>query len=79
MLAFWIYKLPRYFVPSFESAGLSVLEKKRKTDFQDGSHNGHLGFPIRMVLPNFDLQVTLILPITFEQIGLSVQEKKSLK
>ena len=34
------------FLPSLESIGLSVQEKKRKIDFQDGSHDGHLGFPI---------------------------------
>ena len=41
---------------------------------QDGSH---LGFPIRMILATVDLQVTLILPINFESIGLSVQGKSS--
>ena len=40
---------------------------------QDGSH---LGFPIRMILATVDLQVTSILPMNFESIGLSVQEKK---
>ena len=40
---------------------------------QDGSH---LGFPIRMILATVDLQVTLILPMNFESIALSVQEKK---
>ena len=40
---------------------------------QDGSH---LGFPIRMVLATVDLQVTSILPMNFESIALSVQEKK---
>ena len=40
-------------------------------------HNGsHLGFPIRMILAAVDLQVTLILPMNFESIALSVQEKK---
>ena len=47
--------------------GLSVQEKKRKIDFQDGGHGGHLGFPIGMILAIFDLQVTLILPT--ESIG----------
>ena len=32
---YFIYKSPRYFLPSFESFGLSV-QKKGKTDFQDG-------------------------------------------
>ena len=40
---------------------------------QDGSH---LGFPIRMILATFDLQVHSILPMNFESIALSVQEKK---
>ena len=40
---------------------------------QDGSH---LGFPIRMILATVDLQVTSILPMNFESIALSVQEKK---
>ena len=45
-----------------ESIGLSVQEKKGKIDFQDGGHGGHLGFPIGMILANFNLQVTLMLP-----------------
>ena len=58
-----------------ESTGLSVQEKKRKIDFQDG---GHLGFPIGTILAIFDLQVTLMLPSKFgvNSTGLSVQEKK---
>ena len=40
---------------------------------QDGSH---LGFPIRMILATVDLQVTLILPMNFKSIALSVQRKK---
>ena len=39
---FFIYKSPRCFLPIFKSTGLSVQEKKRKIDFQHGSH---LGFP----------------------------------
>ena len=39
---------------------------------QDGSH---LGFPIRMILATVDLQVTSRLPMNFESIALSVQEK----
>ena len=53
---------PQCLLPSFESTGLSVQEKKRKIDFQDG---GHLGFPIGMILAIFDLQVTLMLPTKF--------------
>ena len=40
---------------------------------QDGSH---LRFPIRMILATVELQVTSILPMNFESISLSVQEKK---
>ena len=62
---FLIYKTPRCFLASLESIGLSVQEKKRKIDFQDGSHGGHLGFPIGTILAIFDLQVTLMLPSKF--------------
>ena len=51
-----------FFLASLESTGLSVQEKKRKIDFQDG---GHLGFPIRIILAIFDLQVTLMLPTKY--------------
>ena len=52
---------PKCFLPSFESNGLSVQEK-RKIDIQDDCHGGHLGFLIGMILAIFDLQVTLMLP-----------------
>ena len=52
---FFIYKSPWCFLPSLESTGLSVQEKKRKIDFQDGCHGSHLGFPIGMILAIFDL------------------------
>ena len=55
---FLIYKSPRCFQASLESIGLSVQEKKRKIDFQDGGH----GFPIGTILAIFDLQVTPMLP-----------------
>ena len=29
-------------------------------------HGGHLGFPIKMILATFDLQVTLMLPTKFQ-------------
>ena len=41
---FFIHKSPRYFLPSFESTGLSVQEKKHKIDFQDGSNLGDLSY-----------------------------------
>ena len=40
-------------------------EAKKKKDFQDGHHGGHLGFPISRILAVLGLQVTLILPTKF--------------
>ena len=60
----------------FQVNGLSVQEKKFKTDFQDGGHGSHLGFVISTISAIFDLQVTKILPTKFQSTGLSVQEKK---
>ena len=68
-----IYNSPRCFLPSFESIGLLVQEKKRKIDFHDGSH---LGFMIRTILTIFDLQVTAMLQPSFKSIGFSVRKKK---
>ena len=51
---------------SLESIGLSVQEKKRKTDFKDGGHGDHLGFPIGTILAIFDLQVTTMLPTKYQ-------------
>ena len=59
-----LYCLPDYHT-SFETIGFLVQEKKLKIDFHGGSHGGHFGFPIRMILATFDLQVTLIFPIKF--------------
>ena len=56
---------PKCLLPSLESIGLSVQEKKLNIDFQDGSHRGHLGFLIRTILAIFDLQITLMLPTKF--------------
>ena len=38
--------------------------------------DSHLRFPIRIILPTVDLQVTSILQMNFESTALSVQEKK---
>ena len=57
-----IYKLAWY---CFQSIGLFVQETKGKTDFQDGGHGGHLGFPIRTILATFVSQVTPILHTKF--------------
>ena len=62
---FLIYESPQCFLPSFESTGLSVKEKRRKIDFQDGCHGGHLGYPIGTILAIFDLQVTPMSPTKF--------------
>ena len=62
---FLIYKSTRCFLASLESIGLSVQEKKRKIDFQDGCNGGHLGFPIGTILAIFNLQVTPMLPGKF--------------
>ena len=47
-----ITKILAIFDLRLASVGLSVQEKKRKIDFQDG---GHLGFPIGTILAIFDL------------------------
>ena len=60
-----IYKSPWCFLASLESIGLSVQEKKRKIDFQDGGHGGHLGYMIGTILAIFDLQDTPMLPSKF--------------
>ena len=67
-----------YFLPSFKSTGLSVLEKWFKTDFQDGGHGGHLGFWIWTILVLFDLQYKWpqYFLASLESVRLSVQEKK---
>ena len=55
--------MPRYFLPSFESVGLLVQEKKHKIELQDG---GHLGFPTGIILAIFDLQIIMMLPTRFQ-------------
>ena len=59
---FLIYKSSQYSLPSFQSIGLPVQEKKGKIDFQDG---GHLGFWTGRILATFDLQVTPMFPTKF--------------
>ena len=60
---FNFYKSPQSFLPRLKSIGLSVQEKKWKTDFQDGDH---LGFPIGTIFIFFVLQVTPMLPTKFQ-------------
>ena len=68
-----IFALPRCFLPSFRSVGLLVQEKKRKTDFEDSRHSGHLGFPIETILFLIYKSPRCFLP-SFESVGLLVQE-----
>ena len=62
ILAILDYKSSQCFLPSFQSVGLSVPEKKPKKDFQDGHHGSHLGFPVETILAIFYLQDTPMLP-----------------
>ena len=50
----------------FQVSWLLVQERKRKIDFQDGRHGGHLGILIGKILAIFDLQVTPMLPTKFQ-------------
>ena len=60
-----LYRSP-YYQTNFELTGPSVQENKFNIKFNiDFQDSGHLGFPIRMILATFDLQVTLILPKKF--------------
>ena len=75
---FFINKSPRYLPQSFKSTGLSVQEKKRKIDFQDGGHGCQLRFSIETILPSFDLQVILMLSSKFRVSWLLVQKKRKI-
>ena len=46
-----------------------LVQKKFKTDFQHGCQGNLLGFPIRMILAIFYLQITPIFPIKFRVNG----------
>ena len=59
------------------SNGLSVQKKKKKSDFQDGLHSGHLRFPIGTILVFIYKSPKCFLP-SLKCIGLSVQEKKRI-
>ena len=43
-----------------------VQENKQNKEFQDGRHDGHLGFPIQTTSAILDLQVTGMLPTKFQ-------------
>ena len=64
---FFIYKSPRYFIPSFESVGFLVQEEF-KTDFQDGGHGDNLGFPIGTILAIFNLLIVPVPKQSFKSI-----------
>ena len=49
----------------FQVSFLLVQEKKRKIEFQDGRHGGHLGFLIGTILDIFYVHVTPMLPTKF--------------
>ena len=51
----------------------SSVARKYNKHKQNGTH---LRVPIRIILATVELQVTSILPMNFESIALSVQEKK---
>ena len=59
-----LHRSPDYQI-SLESVGLSVQERKFNIEFQDGGHDGILGFSIRTILATVALQVTSILPMKF--------------
>ena len=65
ILAIFDLQVTKMLPTKFESTGLSVQEKKRKIDFQDGCNGTHPGFTIGTILAIFDLQVTPMLPSKF--------------
>ena len=74
---FLIYKSPYCLSSKFQVSWPFGQEKKRKTDFQDSRHGGHLGFRIENILAIFFIYKTLRCFLSsFNLIGLSVQEKK---
>ena len=46
---FYIYKSSQIFLQIFKSTGPLVQENKRKKEFQDGRHDGHLGLLIQTI------------------------------
>ena len=69
ILAIFDQQVTQYFLPSFNSVGLLVQEKKQKIYFQDGGHGDHLGFLIKTILAIFDLQVTRHFPPSFIEVN----------
>ena len=64
ILAIFDLQVTQMLPSKFGVIGLLVQEK-RKIDFQDSGHGGHLGFLIGTILAIFDLQVTSMLPSKF--------------
>ena len=67
---FLIYKLPRCFLPSFESIGFSVQEKKQNVEFQDGrriSDRNHLNYFLSKSHPDDNYQVSSQLTFRFRR------------
>ena len=65
ILAIFTFKSPQYFLYILKSIGLSFQDNKRKIDFQDFGHGGHLGFFHPNDFSYFYLQVIPILPNKF--------------
>ena len=72
---FWSTSHPDALEQVLSQLAFGFRRRSEKLDFQDG---GHLGFPVGTILATFYLQVIPMLPtkLSFESIGLSVQEKK---
>ena len=60
---------------NFQISWTFGLREEGKIDFQNGHHDGHLGFPIRTILAVFDLQVTLMFPTKFRQFAFWFRRK----
>ena len=75
LVIFYLQGTPMY-VQSFKSICLLVQEK-RKIDFHDGCHAGHLGFMIGTILAIFFIYKSpQCFLLSFKSICLWVQEKK---
>ena len=61
----YMYNLTRCYIVRFNLICL-VICKMSKTDFQNGSCGGHLGFLIDTILAHFDPEVVLLLQSKFQ-------------
>ena len=64
---------------SFDSIRSIVWEEMSFEEFQDGHHDGHLGYLNRRILAILNLCVTVMLPIKFWSIQLMVWEEMSFE